>query len=79
MKKVYFHILKDGQIENQGEVITELPLGFLEIQYYSFLTGEPTNKAIVNGKNFDWRFYTDHRKFLKAYEDNQRKYYPELT
>jgi hypothetical protein len=76
---VYFHTFtEDGRIINQGVILRELPLDHLEIQLFSFLTGEDTIKKIVDGKDYIWKFYTDHDDFIKAYEKNQEEHYSDL-
>ena len=77
MKKdcVYFHTFTDdGKVKYQGEVLRELPLGFLEVQFFSFLTGMETNKEVLDGSKHKWQFYTDQTKFLNAYENNQKEH-----
>jgi hypothetical protein len=62
---VFFHTLDaQGEIEWQGIVLRELPLGHLEIELFSWLSGEPTERRIVNGAERKWVFYTSEAKWL---------------
>lgn len=70
-KEVFFHTVhrdgpRAGKINWQGIVLTELPLGHLEVQLYSWLTGEPTDIKIVDGKDYKWIFYTSEDAWTRA-------------
>lgn len=65
--EVFFHTLTEsGEIEWQGIVLQELPLGHLRIQLFSWVTGSPTDIRIVNGADYRWRFYVDESAWLAA-------------
>lgn len=67
-KTIFFHTIDQEEIVWQGIVLTELPLGHLEIQLFSWLTGEPTEIMIVEGKDHQWIFYTNEDAWRKASE-----------
>lgn len=56
----YFHIYdEDGLAENQGMVVERVGDDFI-CQYFSALTGEPTNSKIHKREDlFDWNFFID--------------------
>jgi len=56
----YFHIYdEDGLAENQGVVVKRVGDDFI-CQYFSALTGEPTNSKLHKREDlFDWNFFID--------------------
>jgi hypothetical protein len=72
--EVFFHTLDEqGDIYWQGIVVRELPLDHLEVQLYSWITGAPTDIKILDGKKYQWIFYTSEAKWLAAGDATQYK------
>jgi hypothetical protein len=55
----HFHSIgKDGQIEWQGFVVSEVQPGWFMVQLYSWIDGRQTNRRLVPfQKMADWLFY----------------------
>ena len=56
----FIHMVEDGKIECQGEVIASPEPGYYLIQLYSWITGFPTNEKLVHVSDMkNWKFYSD--------------------
>ena len=63
----YFHSIKDGKVDWQGKVLSELPDHKYLVQLFSWLDGAPTNQEIVGLDDMDnWRFYMTHAVWVDA-------------
>lgn len=76
----YFHVLRDNQIEKQGQVVALVQRGsdglFTQtstlylVQYLSFIDGSPTYSQVVTADSFvaRYRFYATSEAMRAAYE-----------
>lgn len=63
----HFHILSSGRIDKQGKVLAEHAPGKYEIQLFSWIMGEPTDRKIVLIEEMDeWIFYERREEWLAA-------------
>ena len=63
-----------GRIRNQC-VVLEVNDTHIEVQYFNFSFGEPTNTGLVSRLDFErWRFYGDQEEWMSAYRADCRRY-----
>lgn len=73
---MWVHILKNGKIENQLQIIKELSEDRYLLQYYSFIDGTPTKSKIFSLEQMaDFVFYSNDKEMRYAYhKENPSKY-----
>lgn len=65
---MWVHILKNGKIENQLQIIKELPGDRFLLQYCSFIDGTSTNSKIFSLEQMtDFVFYPNDKEMRFAY------------
>jgi|GEM_PF-1981843 len=64
----WFHSYKDGKIQWQGQVISQLSPEKYFIRLFSWLDGYPTDKKIIHIDDMeDWTFYSSDYDMRYAY------------
>lgn len=63
----YFHSLKNGKVNWQGKIVSELPDNKYLVQLFSWVDGAATNQEIVELDDMNgWRFYLSHSAWIGA-------------
>lgn len=62
---LWFHTIKDGKINHQGNVIEARGTKFL-VQLYSWITGCATDTALLDVNETEWIFYNTDLEMRKA-------------
>jgi hypothetical protein len=69
---LFFHTYSNGKIYWQGHIEQKLDSGSYLVQLFSWLTGEPTDKKIVNDSEMkDWSFYDSNEAMRLSYYRSQ--------
>jgi hypothetical protein len=73
----YFHSIEDGKVKWQGKVVAELPGDRYLVQLFSWLSGDSTNREIINlGDMANWRFFSEHSAWIEAGDKTFQEYQP---
>jgi hypothetical protein len=65
----WFHSIVDNAIEKQGQVLTTSNDKTYLVQYYSWITTEPTTQKIIDIADMKaWNFYDTNKEMNAAYD-----------
>lgn len=70
----FVHTIQDGQISHQGEILTQHAPGLYQVQWFSWVMGEPTNRVLVSVQEMvGWKFYETADQMNEAYRKQERR------